>query len=74
MRCILRMTKLDNKTTRADVLIELINPSRYELYCTLAHLIQYGTVSALISVDGGSTRFHDHSVCVDYVTRFKEDY
>lgn len=73
MRCILRMSKPENRTTRADVLVELVNPSRYELYSMLAHLIQEGTVSALISNEGGSTLFHEHSVCVDFVTRYNKE-
>lgn len=72
MRCIIRMTKPDNRTSRADALVELVNPTQYEFYSALSHFLQCGKVSALISVEGGSTLFYDHETCVEYITHYKE--
>lgn len=69
---ILRMTKSTNRTTRADVLIELDNPTVEELRDKLAELLGQGVVSCLMIRDDGTLVFYPHDLCRYFSARLKE--
>lgn len=72
MRYILRMTKPENKTTRADVLIELINPTCRQLSDKLSELLRSGVVSCTITKEDGTLRFYANDLCMVFAAYLKE--
>lgn len=72
MRYILRMTLPANRTTRSDVLEELVNPTVIDLRDKLSELLRMGDVSCLITKDDGSFVYYAHDLCYDFAAHLKE--
>lgn len=67
----LRLHIPENCTTLADDLVELVNPSKAELYDTLQLLLSRGTVSCLVTSDDGHVRFYAHDLCLQFAAYLK---